>query len=200
MNPDISRIISFWFDRPPMEWIVAPEGLDAELKAQFSDLVGKARANELDDWATSADGSLALVVLLDQFSQNIYRDSPDAFTADEKAWETATRAIAQGLDKAVTVIQASAFYMPLMQKESLISVIAARGLFETLKARCESEEEHKWVGLGAMAAGGHTEQLLKFGRYPTRNKLLGRMNTEAEEKYLKDHIVKRVAEMKRNME
>jgi uncharacterized protein (DUF924 family) len=200
MHPDIDHVISFWFDRPPMEWIIAPEGLDAELKAQFSDLVAKARSSQLDDWAPSAEGSLALVVMLDRFSRNIYRDSADAWSADEKAWETATRAIAQGFDKVVTVLQASAFYMPLMQKESLISVIAARGLFETLKSRCVSEEEHKWVGLGIMAAGGHMEQLLRFGRYPSRNKFLGRANTEAEEEFLEEHLAKRVAELKKNIE
>ncbi|KAF2269982.1 DUF924-domain-containing protein [Lojkania enalia] len=188
MDPDAKRVVAFWFNRPPMEWIIAPEGLDAQLKSEFGDLVLKARRNELDDWATEPEASLALVALLDQFSRNIFRGSPDAFSADAKAWETATKAIARDFDKQVTVIQASAFYMPLMHQESLISLIAARCLFETLKPRCVSDEEHKWVDMGIAASKRHLQQLERFGRYPTRNALLGRKNTEAEEEFLKEHV------------
>ncbi|KAL7623442.1 hypothetical protein AAE478_007124 [Parahypoxylon ruwenzoriense] len=116
MNPDVKQ------------WIIAPEGLDAEMKSEFGDL------------AAEPESSLALVVLLDQFSRNISRGSPDVFTADANAWETATRAVARGFDKQVTVIQASAFYLSLMQQESVISLIAARCLFEVLKPRCVSPE------------------------------------------------------------
>lgn len=189
MNPQIKRVVSFWFNRPPMEWIVAPEGLDAQLKSEFGDLVHKARCNELDDWAADAEGSLALVVLLDQFSKNLFRGSSDAFSADAKSYEIATMAIAREFDKQTTctVIKASAFYMPMFAQENLISLIAARSLFENLKARCVSDEEHKWVDLGIGAAKRHMQQLERFGRYPTRNALLGRRNTEAEEEFLKEH-------------
>jgi len=188
MNPDVKRIIAFWFNRNPMEWIIAPEGLDAQMKSEFENLVLKARRNELDNWAAEPEASLALVVLLDQFSRNIFRGSPDTFSADGKAWETATKAIAQDFDKQATVIQASAFYMPLMHQESLISLIAARCLFEALKPRCVSTEEHDWVDMGIAASKRHMEQLERFGRYPTRNALLGRKNTEAEDEFLKEHM------------
>ncbi|CAN8096461.1 unnamed protein product [Discula destructiva] len=151
------------------------------MKSNFGDLVLKARRNELDDWAAEPEGSLALVAMLDQFSRNIFRGSPEAFSSDQKACDIATKAIARDFDKRVTVIQASAFYMPLMQQESLISLIAARCLLEALKPRCSSDEEHKWVGMGVAASGRHLQQLEQFGRYPTRNALLGRKNTEAEE-------------------
>lgn len=68
-----------------MEWIVAPAGLDEQLKTNFGELVHKARADKLDDWAFPPEGSVALVVLLDQFSRNLFRGSPDAFSADAKA-------------------------------------------------------------------------------------------------------------------
>ncbi|KAI1392439.1 uncharacterized protein F4822DRAFT_129542 [Hypoxylon trugodes] len=187
MNPDVKRIMTFWFDRNPIEWIIAPEGLDTQLKFEFSHLVVKARQNELDDWASEPEGSLALVVLLDQFSRNIYRGTTEAFSGDAKAWEIATKAVTRDFDKQVTVIQASAFYMSLMQQESLISVVAARCLFEALKSRCASAEEHKWVDMGIAASKRHAKQLDQFGRYPTRNALLGRNNTEEEDAYLKDH-------------
>ncbi|KAI0120911.1 hypothetical protein F4776DRAFT_632361 [Hypoxylon sp. NC0597] len=188
MNPDVKRVVGFWFDRKPIEWIIAPEGLDAQMKAEFGDLVLKARNNELDDWSAEPESSLALVVLLDQFSRNIFRGSPDAFSADAKAWEIATKAIARDFDKRVTVIQASAFYLTLMQQESLISLVASRCLFEALKTRCVSSEEHDWVDMGIAASKRHMQQLERFGRYPTRNALLGRKNTEEEDEYLKQHV------------
>ncbi|KAI2634934.1 DUF924-domain-containing protein [Hypomontagnella submonticulosa] len=187
MSKDVKRITTFWFDRNPMEWMIAPDGLDTQIKVDFSDLVLKARRNELDDWTTESESSLALVVLLDQFSRNIFRGSPDAFSADAKAWDITTRAIARNFDKQVTVVQASAFYMPLLHRETLISVIAARSLFEVLKLRCKTAQEHEWVDMGIVASNRHLQQLERFGRYPTRNALLGRKNTEAEEEFLKDH-------------
>ncbi|KAM5430390.1 hypothetical protein McanMca71_005686 [Microsporum canis] len=190
MNPDVKRVVAFWFNRPPIEWIFAPAGLDDQLKSEFGDLVLKARRNELDDWAAEPEASVALVALLDQFSRNMFRGSPEAFTADAKAYETATKAIARDFDKQVTVIQASAFYMPLMHQESLISLIAVRCLFEKLKPRCVTEEEHNWVDMGVSAVKRHMQQLERFGRYPTRNAALGRKNTEAEEEYLKEHVPK----------
>ncbi|KAI1294376.1 hypothetical protein F5Y03DRAFT_372857 [Xylaria venustula] len=187
MHPDVERIISFWFNRKPIEWIIAPEGLDEQLKTEFGDIVLKARNNELDHWESDPESSLALVVLLDQFSRNIFRGSKEAFGGDVKAWDIVTKSIARDFDKKVTVFQASAFYMPLLQQETLVSVIAARCLFEALKSRCVSSEEHDWVDMGIAASKRHLGQLEKFGRYPTRNALLGRTNTKAEEEFLKDY-------------
>ncbi|KAI4601986.1 hypothetical protein KJ359_010852 [Pestalotiopsis sp. 9143b] len=187
MNPDATRIVTFWFNRNPVEWIIAPQGLDEEMKSQFGELVLKARRGELDDWAIHPESSLALVVLLDQFSRNLFRGTPDALSGDAKATETSTRAIARDFDKEVTVVQASAFYMPLLQQESLIAVIAGRYLFEALKARCISDEEHSWVDMGIAAAKRHIQQLDNFGRYPTRNVILGRTNTDSEEEFLKNY-------------
>lgn len=187
MDADKKRVLRFWFDRPPTEWIVAPAGLDEQLKSEFVNLIEQAGSNELDSWALEAEGSVALVVLLDQFSRNVFRGSADAFRNDSKAYEIATKAIARGFDEKVSVLQASAFYMPLMHHESLISSIAASCLFQRLHARCVSEEEHKWVGLGVLAAERHMSQLERFGRYPTRNVVLGRKNTEAEEEFLREH-------------
>jgi uncharacterized protein (DUF924 family) len=152
MNTEAAHVISFWFNRPPMEWIVAPSGLDAQMTSEFSALVLRARRNELDDWTTEPEASVALVVLLEQFPRNIFRGSADAFASDAKAYEIATKAIAQDFDKRITVFQASALYMPLMQQESIVSLIAARCLFEGLKIRCVSDEEHKWVEMGIAAS------------------------------------------------
>ncbi|KAI0175597.1 DUF924-domain-containing protein [Hypoxylon sp. FL1284] len=187
MNSDAKRIVSFWFDRNPMEWIVAPEGLDAQIKDELGDLVLKARRSELDNWIAKPESSLALVVLLDQFSRNMFRGTSDALSADAKAWDTVTKAVARDFDKQVTVIQASALYMPLLLQEALISVIAARCLFDALKPRCVTTQEHEWVDIGIAACKRHLQQLERFGRYPTRNALLGRENTQAEKEFLKEY-------------
>ncbi|RYP53282.1 hypothetical protein DL770_010998 [Monosporascus sp. CRB-9-2] len=187
MNPDVKRVVAFWFNRNPIEWIIAPEGLDAQLKAEFGDLVLQARRDELDDWAAEPEGSVALVALLDQFSRNMFRGSADALSADAKASDTAAKAIARDFDKQVSVIQASALYLPLMQQESMVALVAARCLFEALKPRCATTQEHEWVDMGIAASKRHLLQLQRFGRYPTRNAVLGRKSTEAEEEFLKEH-------------
>lgn len=181
------RVSSFWFDRPPMEWIIAPPGLDGQLKSEFGHLVQQASSGKLDARMHSAEGSTALVALLDQFSRNIFRGSPDAFRNDAKAYEVATKSIAKGYDQQVGVTKATAFYMSLMHHENLISSIAASCLFQRLQPKCVGEEESKWVGMGIAAAERHMSQLERFGRYPTRNALLGRKNTEAEGEFLRDH-------------
>ncbi|KAK7181026.1 hypothetical protein DPSP01_003622 [Paraphaeosphaeria sporulosa] len=184
--PEANRVCDFWFNRPPIEWIIAPDGLDAQMKSEFGDLVKQARCGELDDWTSHPESSVALVAILDQFSRNLFRGTPEAFSADVKAREVAAKAIAQDFDKQVSVTKASAFYMPLMQDENLISLIAARCLFEALKARCTNEEEHEWVDGAIEACPRHIVQLERFGRYPSRNTILGRKTTKEEEDFLRN--------------
>ncbi|KAK8097419.1 hypothetical protein PG984_016558 [Apiospora sp. TS-2023a] len=188
VDPDVQRVLTFWFDRNPIEWIIAPAGLDDQLMSEFGDLVRKARNRELNDWATAGpESSVALVALLDQFSRNLFRGTPEAFAGDDQAWDVTVKALAQDFDKQVSVIQASTFCMTLLNRESLISVVAARFLWDTLKARCETQQEHEWVDMGIAGTKRHLVQLERFGRYPTRNKILGRESTEAEEEFLKEH-------------
>jgi uncharacterized protein (DUF924 family) len=93
--------------------------------------------------------------------------------------------LAQDIDKQLTVILASALYMPLMHEESLVSLIAARCLFAELKPRGVTAEEHSWVDIGVAASKRHIQQLERFGKFPT---ILGRVNTSAEDEFLKEHI------------
>lgn len=188
LYPDAERVGDFWFNRPPIDWIIAPDGLDAQIKSEFGDLVEQARRGELDHWIAHPESSVALVALFDQFPRNLFRGTPEAFSTDAKAREIAAKAIAQDFDKQVSVIKASAFYMPLMQDESLISLIATRCLFEALKARCTNDEEHEWVDGAIEASKRHIVQLERFGRYPSRNVILGRKSTKEEEDFLRDRV------------
>ncbi|KAI9897997.1 hypothetical protein N3K66_006357 [Trichothecium roseum] len=159
MNIDAKRIIDFWYNRPPLQWIVAPDGLGHTIKSEFGHLVVKAQNRELQSWAEDPEASLALIALLYQFPRNLHRGTPEAFGTDDQAWEAAQNAVARDFDKQVTVIQASAYYIALMHKENLMSMIAARCLFEALKPRCTTEEERKWVDMGVTATARHMDQL-----------------------------------------
>ena len=104
MHAEVQRIISVEFDRKPIEWIIAPKDLDEQLKSEPGDLVLKAHQNELDDWGAEPKSSLALVVLLDQLSRNIFRRSAEAFRGDVKTWYTITKSVARGFNKQVTTL------------------------------------------------------------------------------------------------
>jgi len=191
-SPDIQRVNAFWFDRNPMEWFVPPPGFDDEVKAGFGDLVVRARTTaELDGWAAEPDGAVALVVLLDQLTRNVFRGSADAFSGDAKASAVAVRAVARGLDRALPPVRAIALYMPLMHGETLLSQVAAVALLERLKTRCAAAGGDDaailpFVEKGLQAAQGHMDVIGRFGRYPSRNAILGRQNTEEEEAFLKE--------------
>lgn len=185
MDPDISRIMSFWFERPAIEWFMPPAGFDDQCRQDFGHLVHKARANELDHWNKEPKGSLALLILLDQFSRNIFRGTPEMYAADSKALDIATRSIAKGFDREVTVYQAMTFYLPLMHHESLLAQIAVISMYENLFNRCENASDaQKFCTKGISAAKGHLKVIERFGRFPSRNKILGRKSTEEEEEYL----------------
>lgn len=188
MNPDISRILSFWFDRPPMEWFMPPEGFDAECTQKFGHLVHQARANKLDDWTAEPKGTLALLVLLDQFSRNVFRGTPEMYAADDKAFDIATKSIAKGFDKKVTLNQAVTFYLPLMHHESLLAQIATLAMYENFINRCpDGSSELQFHSKGIDSVRQHLDVIQRFGRFPSRNKILGRESTEEELAYLNEN-------------
>jgi hypothetical protein len=116
MNPtdtaEIQKVHDFWYGRSPKEWFMPPDGFDEHCKEKFGHLVRDARSGKLDHWTSEPDGTLALLILLDQFSRNVFRDTPDAFSADPKALEIATRAIAKGWDQKATTPQALTYVCP----------------------------------------------------------------------------------------
>jgi len=188
MDPDINRTISFWFNGPTERWFRPPEEFDNEIRDSFGALISKARTNSLDSWADDARGGLALLLLLDQFPRNIYRGSDEAHASDAKACSVAVKAIAQGHDHQVDHLQALFFYLPLMHDEQLVSQIAGIALIENLAARCPpNSEAASFVNRSAGFAKGHRDVILKFGRYPSRNKVLGRESTEEEKKFLEQN-------------
>jgi uncharacterized protein (DUF924 family) len=168
-------ILAFWFSQDvKAKWFVREDGFDAELRQRFGALLAKAKQGELAHWVESPDGALALVILLDQFSRNIYRGTPNAFTADEMALAAAKQAIAQGYDLRLTAEQRGFLYMPFEHSEALADQDRGVALFEALG----SEESLDYMRR-------HRDIIARFGRFPHRNAILGRSSTPEEIEFLK---------------
>lgn len=195
MSTDVPRILTFWFgtaDAPhgSERWFRPDTNLDKEIKTGFGDLVVEARnrKSSLDSWTETPQGSLALLILLDQFPRNIYRKSPDAFASDAKAVDVTVQAIAKGFDRAVEPVQQAFFYTPLMHDENLLSQIAAVACYEGMAFRGgEGSQGRESATTSVGFARKHMDVIRAFGRFPSRNTILGRESTIEEVEYLKGH-------------
>jgi uncharacterized protein (DUF924 family) len=190
LDPDINRTVSYWFDGPDpvKKWFGGGPQVDAEIKEQFGGLVEKARADKLNAWTEQPTGTLALILLLDQFPRNIFRGSALSFSSDAQALKVATEGVAKGFDRQVPHMQQPFFYLPMMHDETLLGQIAGIAMFESLLARCDPESEiamHSKKSIGF--AKSHLYCILHFGRFPSRNEILGRESTPEEIEYLKEH-------------
>jgi uncharacterized protein (DUF924 family) len=168
-------ILDFWFAAGWDKWWSKNDAFDAEIKRRFGALHAEACAGELDDWARDAQGALALVILLDQFSRNLYRNDHRAWAQDGKALGLAREAIAHRFDVEVPVTARCWFYMPFEHSEDL--AVQMEGLPHF--ARLEDAELLKFAEL-------HADIIRRFGRFPHRNAVLGRRSTSEEESFLKE--------------
>ena len=173
MHPE--TIIHFWFtELNDAQRFAKDEALDARLRQRFEATLRAAIAGELYEWRRSALGRLAEIVVLDQFSRNIYRDTPAAFSQDAQALALAQELISRGLDQDVPTAQRAFAYMPYMHSESLLIHQQALALFSQTGLEGSLAFEHK-----------HRKILEQFGRYPHRNQILGRASTASEIAFLK---------------
>ncbi len=168
---DITR---FWFDETaPAQWWRADAAFDAALRERFGAVHRAAVAGELWAWRGTPGGRLAEVIVLDQFSRHIHRGTPQAFAADGMALALAQEAVAGGHDRALPVAHRAFLYMPYMHSESR----AIHAVAETLFA-APGLEAHREAGLR------HRAIVERFGRYPHRNAILGRVSTPEEIAFL----------------
>lgn len=170
-----NSVLNFWFiELTPKDWFSPSEEIDNVLREKFSDLHERALRCELFDYRSTAEGRLAEILILDQFSRNIYRNSPRAFAADPLALALAQVAVNAGADKQLSIGQRSFIYMPFMHSESLLIHEEAIKLFSQsgLEGGLDFEKRHKKI-------------LEKYGRYPHRNQILGRASTPEEIEFLK---------------
>lgn len=169
------QVLDFWFKQTPPElWFDQNDALDQQIKQQFGDLHARAVAGELQDWRIDAQCRLAEIILIDQFSRNLYRDQAAAFAHDPMALVLAQEAIVQGADQQLSEVQRSFLYMPFMHSESRLIHEKALDLFIQLG----NENNLKFEKL-------HQDIIARFGRYPHRNKALGRISTPDELEFLK---------------
>lgn len=171
-------------------WFAGGPSVDAEIKTQFTPLTSLAAASQLPGWTSTPRSSLALVILLDQFPRNNYRNSSQSYTTDDLALNTTLDAIAKGYDKQLPLLQNSFFYFPLMHDESLVGQIAGMALLEGLKMRCVAEGEEdtaEYIARSCDYSWRHLEAVKRFGRFPSRNQVLGRESTAEEIEFLKEY-------------
>lgn len=167
-------ILEFWFNPENQpNWFAKSNNFDVLIEKKFKDIHQAASQAELWQWRTNTEGRLAEIIVLDQFSRNLFRDSGLAFAQDALALALAQEAIAQGLDLQLSPEQRSFLYMPFMHSESTKIHQSALKLFEQLgnPINLEFEKKHKVI-------------IDRFGRYPHRNAVLGRTSTAEELEFL----------------
>lgn len=167
-------ILRFWFDElTPAQHFARDEALDADIRARFSGVWDAARQCELWAWRTTAEGRLAEILVLDQFSRNIHRDSPLAFAQDALSLALAQALVAAGHDAQLPPARRAFAYMPYMHSESAAIHAQAMVLFDQpgLENNLAFEVRHRDI-------------IARFGRYPHRNAVLGRVSTPEETAFL----------------
>ena len=189
----IDRIVSFWFKEkmltaPQIDgrmdvWFGGDPAFDAQIVDEFETDVEDASRGALDHWAHSSKGRLALILLLDQFRRNVYRDTTDAFAKDKVALKLCIEGAMEKKDKGLPPIQRVFFYMPLQHAESRKVQKKSVNIFNRL-AEAVSPTYKETFETIAQFAELHADIVEQFGRFPHRNAMLGRPNTPEEDEYL----------------
>jgi uncharacterized protein (DUF924 family) len=189
----IDAILSFWFmeqalSAPQIDgrmdtWFGEDPVFDEEIAKEFADDVEKASDGELDHWAHEPRGRLALILLLDQFRRNIFRNSPEAFAKDKAALKLCVEGAMEKKDEGLAPIHRVFFYMPLQHAESRKVQVQSRKIYQRL-AEAVSPTYKETFETIAQFADLHADIVERFGRFPHRNSLLNRENTAEEEEYL----------------
>jgi uncharacterized protein (DUF924 family) len=184
-NPD--TILMFWFgsndaaaERSRLWWGKHPE-TDKLIRDRFESSLRKAADGELDDWAATPGGRLALILLTDQFSRNMYRDTPNAFAFDAIALRCCKEGLREDVDKLLRPVERVFFYLPLEHSESLEDQERSVALLQALV----QEAGPDFAGFLDYAIR-HRAVIARFGRFPHRNRILGRTSTEQEAAFLKE--------------
>lgn len=156
-------VLEFWCDAGPDRWWCKDDAFDAEIRGRFAHVWDAARNGQLSSWQASDNGVLALLIVLDQFPRNMFRNDARAFSSDALAREVASRAIAEGRDHRIEILLRVFIYMPLMHSEDLTDQERCVALLD----QSGDEENLKY-------AEEHADIIRKFGRFPHRNPVLGR--------------------------
>ena len=173
MSTTPADVVSFWRDAGMDKWFRGGEVFDDACRAHFLDAHFVAAQRGFEDWMETAEGALALLILLDQIPRNIFRNSAHAFATDALALHYATRAIEAGFDAATDAGLRMFFYLPFEHSEAIADQQRAVAFFSALG-------NANLLGY----ANEHREVIARFGRFPHRNAALGRSNTGEEQAWL----------------
>jgi uncharacterized protein (DUF924 family) len=173
MTAHPNDVLTFWRQAGPGKWFKKVAAFDEAIRLKFEPTHHRAARGEYDAWAETAEGALALLILLDQFPRNLYRGSAHAFATDPKARAIARAAIDRGFDRQVEPALRSFFYLPFEHSEDL----ADQDFCIALCAEAGEADSLKWAVL-------HRDIIARFGRFPHRNTALGRVTTPEEQEFL----------------
>ena len=185
LDPLAASILTFWYgpqdgvlDRTERDvWFRKDAAFDAEIRTRFGDAVDIALAGGYGEWCATAEGALARVLVLDQFTRNVHRDTPAAFAGDARALATAQDAVDRGLDRALDPYGRWFLYMPFEHAEDRPAQERSLALFGALAEETGLARPLEW-------AHKHADIIARFGRYPHRNATLGRASTPEELAFL----------------
>jgi uncharacterized protein (DUF924 family) len=172
-NAQLAEVVPFWREAGPQRWFEKDEAFDLAIRSKFLTLHKAASRGELSAAEESAEGALALVIVLDQFPRNMFRGSAHAFATDPLARAVAGRSLARGFDAATAEPLRPFFYLPFMHSEALADQDRCLRLYEVLG----DAELLKYAVM-------HREIISRFGRFPHRNRVMGRVTTPAEQAFL----------------
>lgn len=184
-DPDFAEVLDFWFGaagspergRPRKVWFRKSAEFDDEVRRRFMGTWEAATRGRLDRWNQTPLAALALMVVLDQFPRNMFRDSARAFSSDAAALAAAKAAVGRGFDRLPRPVERQFFYLPFEHAESLDEQRRCLDLF----ARLEAESGEPWMDYPRR----HHDIVARFGRFPHRNAVLGRASTPAELEFLR---------------
>ena len=173
MTAHPNDIVGFWLGAGPAKWFKKVAAFDEAIRLKFEPTHHRAARGEYDAWAATAEGALALLLLLDQFPRNLYRGSGHAFATDAKARAIARAAVERGFDRQVEPALRNFFYLPFEHSEDLTD----QDYCLALCAEAGVADDLKWAGL-------HRDIIARFGRFPHRNASLGRITSPEEQAFL----------------
>jgi uncharacterized protein (DUF924 family) len=172
-------ILIFWRNAGPSQWFAAKPAFDEAIRLKFEPVHHAAARGQYDAWRDEAEGALALVILLDQFPRNLYRGSGHAFATDPLARTITRQAIARGFDRQTEALLRPFFYLPFEHSEILADQDEGIALCQALADEAGDAETLKWARI-------HRDIIERFGRFPHRNRALGRATTAQEQAFLDD--------------
>lgn len=179
------EVLAFWFGDPPVTtprktWFMKDAAFDAEIAQRFGSTIEQALAGAPLNGADTAGATLARILVLDQFTRNVFRDTPRAFAGDKRARALAQQLVDSGGDRQLTPVQRPFAYLPFEHAESAAAQAESLRLFKALAA------EHPGSAEVLHWAEKHARIIERFGRYPHRNLVLGRLSTPEEAAFLRE--------------